>query len=169
MFMPENWLETLEMETRSKAQKMIEQMTELGAAEPESWVRSEIEENIPQMARFLILRRLQEEISTWRNNAPLWIENTILEAERSPLTPFAEAGSALKRMIALGVSANDLGNIAEMIAFESVFGAVNIIDEGCEHTVTNEDLPCWILTETNFEGKPTGRFIHDLHESLLDK
>jgi hypothetical protein len=168
--MPKSWLDNLDSEKRAIAQKMIEQMKELGGAtNPELWVRSEIEENIPQMARFLILRKLWKEIDSWRDDVAFWVERNINEAEKRPQHPLAKAGFSLKKVKDLGVSLDDLGNIAEMVAFESIFYAVSTIDEGYESDEDNESLPCWHLIETNANDEPTGRFIDGLHESLLDR
>ena len=45
--MTEDWLLTLDEQTRAIAQQMIARIKVLGAADAESWVCSEIEEDIP--------------------------------------------------------------------------------------------------------------------------
>jgi hypothetical protein len=59
------WLATLPPDVRDSAVSLAERFKELGALDPEEWARSEISENIPQMARFMVLRAL------WREAIPL--------------------------------------------------------------------------------------------------
>ncbi len=40
---------------------LTKRMDELGASDPEGWARSEIREDIPQQARYLVLRRIWNE------------------------------------------------------------------------------------------------------------
>lgn len=163
--MQNSWLDSLDQETKLKAQTMIEQMQELGATNAESWVHSEITENIPQLARFLILQQLWKEIESFDKDVSSWTKFFIEDAEKRPQNPFAESGFALKRMIQLGISLEDIGKVAKLVAFESIFQAVHTIDEG----YVSEELPFWELIETDSEGKPTGRSIQGLHEDLLNE
>lgn len=163
MFMQNEWFDSLDEETRLKAQKMIEQMQELGAKDAESWVRSEIAENIPQMVSFLILKQLWKEIDSFEENVSNWTKSCIDEAEKRPQSHFAELGLALKRMLSLGVSLEDIGNVAKFVAFESIFRTMYVIGYG----YVSDNLPGWELIETDSEGKSTGRSIQCLYESLL--
>jgi hypothetical protein len=52
-----------------------------------------------------------------------------------------------------------------MVAYESMFAVLERIDEGCDPEV-GDDLPGWLLVETDAEGEPTQRQI-GLHESFL--
>ncbi|MCM0674467.1 hypothetical protein NCC78_07165 [Micromonospora phytophila] len=54
----DEWLATLSPDVRESAVSLAERFKELGALDPESWARSEISENIPQLARFMVLRAL---------------------------------------------------------------------------------------------------------------
>lgn len=165
--MPEQWLDSLESETRLKAQKMIARMKELGAEEPEPWVESEITEDIAQMARFLILRRLWSDLDAWRSEPSTWIKREIDEAAKTPESPFSEGGHALKRIVDSGVSLEDVGKVAQLIASQTAFDVLNLIDEGADADEEGEDLPGWLLVETNAEGEVTGRAVVGLHEDLF--
>jgi hypothetical protein len=47
---------------------LTRRMAALGATRPESWARSEISENFPQQARYLVLRRIWEKaLASWRD------------------------------------------------------------------------------------------------------
>jgi hypothetical protein len=165
--MPEDWLDSLDSETRIKARKMIARMKELGAEEPGVWVESEITEDIAQMARFLILRRLWNDLDAWHSDSRIWVEREIAETEKKPENSFSEAGLALKRMVEAGVSLEDIGKVAQMVAYEATFNVLNLIDECGDPDEEGEDLPGWMLVETNAEGAMTGRAVIGLHEDLF--
>ena len=163
--MSEDWLDSLEPTQRAKAHRMIQRMTELGTPDPQEWVQSEIEENIPQMASFLVLRNLWREIDAWRDQNT-WMPQMVTESEENPHGFFADAGIALKRMQESGISMNDVGCVARFVAYSTTFSVLNRIDEGCDPEAA-EDVPGWVLAETNSEGEGTGRVIAGLHESIL--
>jgi len=52
------WLASLDEQTRLQAIALIDRMRTWGAPDAGAWVYSEIEENIPQSTRFLVLRTL---------------------------------------------------------------------------------------------------------------
>lgn len=90
-----------------KTQVLADQFRALGAADPESWARSEVEEGIRQYARFVFLRQ------AWTNVIPdgdtSWIAVEVAESERHPRGPGAGIGPALTRMLAAGASPDDTG------------------------------------------------------------
>ena len=165
--MPEHWLDSLDSETRVKARKMITRMKELGAEEPEAWVESEITEDVAQMARFLILRRLWSDLDAWSSDPSAWIEREISASEEKPESLFSEVGHALKRMVEAGVSLADVGKVAQMVAYEATFNTLNLIDECGDPDEEGDDLPGWMLVETDAEGEMTGRAVVGLHEDLF--
>jgi hypothetical protein len=162
----EEWLASLPTSTRAKAKRLLEQMRALGAPEPEEWVRSEIFENIPQLTRFLVLRRLWQGIDEWRDKGSLYVHSYSGMAEREPSASFADAGMAMKRMLDAGIAPEDIGRVARLVAYETTFAVLNIIDEGYDPD-GDEQLPHWILVEETANGKRTGRVVGGLHESLL--
>jgi hypothetical protein len=64
------------------------------------------------------------------------------------------------------VSAQDLGSIARMVAYETAFGVLNRVDEGYDPEAA-EGAPGWALIETDADGNPTDRHVRGLHESVL--
>jgi hypothetical protein len=164
--MTENWLDSLDTDIRSRAQHLITRMRALGASDAEEWVRSEVQENIPQLARFLVLRRLWRYIDNWRDESANYVPQFIAEAEHDPAGYFADAGLAMKRMMDAGVTAEDIGRVARMVAYEATFDVLNTIDEGYDWEA-GDDLPGWVLVETHTTGEPTERYVQGLHESIL--
>lgn len=163
----EEWLATLARSERQKALELLDRFNALGAGDAELRVRSEIAEDIAQFARYLVLRSLwPDHIEPWARNAGTWVGNVVKAAGSQPDDGFAEAGRALGRVLAAGVSMTDLGAIARMIAYETAFGVLNHIDEGHD-PAAGDDAPGWRLVETDADGAATGRPIIGLHEDIL--
>lgn len=163
----EDWLATLTRSERQEALELLDRFNALGAEDAEPWVRSEIAEDIPQLARYLVLRSLwPDHIDAWARNAGTWIGHAVKAADSQPDGGFAEAGRAVGRALAAGVSMTDLGAIARMIAYETAFGVLDHIDEGHDPTA-GDDAPGWRLVETDADGAATGRLIIGLHEDIL--
>jgi hypothetical protein len=160
------WINSLDISVKRSATHLIRELERLGAVDAEDWVRSEIEEGIPQTARFLVLRRLWEHIDSWRHESSHWSMAYIDDAEQDPTGAFADAGLAMKKMIQAGITPEEIGCVARMAAYEATFGTLEVIDECCDPDA-GEDLPCWILIEADSECEPTGRQIGGLHESIL--
>ncbi|MFF3437782.1 hypothetical protein [Streptosporangium sp. NPDC002721] len=129
---------------RDAATALRDRFTELGANNPEEWALSEISENIPQLARFLVLRNIWPEfINSWTN-----VLNNI------------PAGA---RLLTAGADRDDLTTLARAIAYETAFGLLaHLTASECNHTA-----PGWSLRETTPEGHLTGRTVQGLHEDLL--
>jgi hypothetical protein len=164
--MDTHWLASLDEQTRLRALALIDRMRAWGAPDPESWVYSEVEENIAQSTRFLVLRTLWRDIDAWRDRCPQYVPDLIAQAAVDPTQSFADAGIALKRMIDAGISFEDIGAFARMVAYESVFTVLERIDAGHDHEVT-EPAPRWELVELDEQGVSTGRSVGGLHENIL--
>src|SRR5262245_24806012 len=76
--------------------ELTELFRKLGASDPEGWASSQIEDGIPQLARFLFLRQAWKNVV--REDDPSWIDNVIAHAEKRPNDPYAGAGHALRRL-----------------------------------------------------------------------
>ncbi len=136
----------------------------LGADEPESWAKSEVMENIPQLARYLFLR------SAWENVVPEeddgWIDEQIERSARKPNAPCSGIGTALQRILDLGANREDIVDIVRGMQYQTLFGMCYLVD------TMNEDIQeigelNWILHEIGKDGKLTGRIVQGMHESAL--
>src|SRR5438045_5884838 len=128
--MAADWLESLDPVMRAKAQQMIDRLAALGCPDAEQWVQSEIQEDIPQTARYLVLRRLWQYIDDWQINIEDYLPRLLSLAGKDSEQAFADGELALKKMVDAGVRAEDIGAFARMVAYESMFTVVEIIDEG---------------------------------------
>lgn len=129
---------------------LTQRMTQLGANDAAGWARSEVEENIAQQARYLVLRHL------WARAIDSWQDPSVLR--RVPATA---------RLLEQGVNPADLSRAMRLAAYEAVFGVLSVIDEGSDLDAPG-DAPGWCLMETESQSNGlTGRNLGGLHEDLL--
>jgi len=141
----DEWLATLDATTRPRAESLRDTFARLAADEPEAWARSEIDENIAQLGRFIFLRAVWNEIERWR--------------DREAVSRFCEGASDEAIEVAARVAAR--------AAFDVAAGIVQLIDDE-QDLESSDQWPGWLLIECSAEGKPTGRVLGGLHESLLE-
>ena len=172
---------------RRRAQELAGTFRDLGAGEPEVWAASEVEDDIPQLARFLFLRRLWRSAGQWKLPPETWFaepEQTDAAAEEDDDEPtlvsasadeagdedaepaFLAAQQAVERILAAGADPRDLREVARAIFLHTAFDAVSTVDEGHDPHA-GEGMPGWLLTEVGGDLVLTGRVIPDLHEDLL--
>jgi hypothetical protein len=149
-------------------QRLVEQFRAAGARDPDIWARSEVSQNIAQLARFCFLRSLwPREIDRWRDDME-WVDRFVSAAQENPTGFFADAGVAMGRLLTLGGTREELASIARMVAYSTAFDGVHHIDEGCDVEFNEEQgYPTWNLIEVGPDDQPTGRLIDGLHEDLL--
>jgi hypothetical protein len=165
----EEWLRTLQGHRRREALDLVEQFKALGADDPESWARPEIDGNVAQLTRFLFLRTIWSTVvEEWTRDPKRWVEIATKAAVKGGEDPYyGEAGSALSRVLAVGVSMADIGSIARMVAWQTAFSVLYCIDEGSDPS-EGASAAGWVLLETDASGNPTGRPLEGLHDELLD-
>jgi hypothetical protein len=136
----------------------------LGARDPESWAASQLDENIPQLHRFLFLREAWRRVVS--DGDPKWIDAHIRESEKRPDAPYTGVGAALKRALAAGVSPEDLTEITRGIQAQFLFGLCYMLED---NGLTEPELEgvAWGLFQTDEDGQPLAP-ITGLHESVLD-
>lgn len=124
-----------------------------GCTAPKDWVHSELSEDIPQFARFLMLRDVHRAADA--------VDETLADAlfDRPELeqsvAAMREAVGAEAVHALLHAYAKALGN-----------SFVMVVDEGPAEQ--GDNTPGWMLMETDGEGVPTGRLVQALHEDYLD-
>ncbi|GAA3484151.1 hypothetical protein [Streptomyces yanii] len=134
--------------------------TALGADDARGWADSEAEENIPQLARYRFLRMVWQDIDAWSTAAPDWVG------------AYAEEGSAagaVGRALRLGLTHQELGEIAREVAKETAFGVLYGLADPTDGRLPpgiEEQLPGWCLAELSPAGEPTGRILDALYEDL---
>ncbi len=144
----DQWLSTLPEDRQGTAATLRDRFAELGVDAPEEWAQSEVDEDVPQLARLLILRRLWAEgVNGWER--PGAIENI----------------PAARRLLEAGANRADLITAMRAAAFEAISTTVDILQSDL-HDPDHTTHPGWSLQETTHNGRPTGRRIDGLQEDL---
>ena len=132
----------------------------LGARNPEGWARSQIEESINQLGRFLFLRQ------AWRLVLSPDDTNWIDQCKKIDKGPGGEIGPALNRLLALGVNARDLTAVARVMQWQLLFGICYLLDDPGDIEDEVKDV-AWGLFQVDEDGRPIAP-IGSVHESVLE-
>ena len=141
--------------------ELTEIFRKLGAPDPEEWADSEINEGIPQLARFIFLK------GAWEGVVPdndEWISNVLRRYKDGEKEPYSGLGRSVKRMIECGVPKKDITEFARCIAAEMIFHIGYLLDDSS--IVDGNDFIDWALVQLDNDGTPI-KFISGLHESVL--
>ncbi len=135
----------------------------LGARNPGAWARSQVEEGIPQLARFLFLRQAWRSIL--QEGDAGWIEAAIERAKTHPDEPYAGVGQALTRLRARGATDDEIIDVVRGMQAQLLFSFCYLLaDPGdLEHEV--QDV-VWELVQVDADGTVLGT-IPCLHEDVL--
>ncbi|MHA6758531.1 hypothetical protein [Streptacidiphilus sp. PAMC 29251] len=143
------WLSGLSPTEQAAAEALRTQFDVLGATDALEWTRSDIEENHPQLARYVLLRSL------WRDSIDSWGGREALEQV-----------AAARRLLDAGADRDDLVRLARTVAYEAVFATVDQLDCGADGEASGTEAG-WVVMESGENGAPTGRLLSGLHEDLL--
>jgi hypothetical protein len=144
------WLQRLSDDDRRRAEQMLQALREMGCqgADAYLWARSELGENIAQLARYRFLHQMWPRfIDAWRDRI-----------DHLPATD---------RAIAAGAQREDLSQLARAVAYETVQDLLYYLDDDGLDRPLADQLPYWKLMELDPTGAPTGRQVGGLFESLL--
>ncbi|MFE5891258.1 hypothetical protein ACFQ6E_20235 [Streptomyces sp. NPDC056462] len=136
----------------SDDEKISRLFAALGADDPHSWAESEIEENLPQLARYRFLRALSQDIQAWDTSSV------------NCLRDVSDAEGAIESDPTM-----DLGRLARLVARETAFSVLcRLADPDSDGLPADirQQLPGWVLTETTPAGEPTHRSLDCLYEDL---
>ena len=161
------WLAGLDAADRRRADAMIERLERLGESAAVGWVRSEMNENIAQTARWVMLRPLWNIIDGWRERSSF--DSNVAEAEIDPHGPFADAWLAGARMLRAGITFDEIAAFARGVAYGSIFGTLLHFDGAMTWPPPLDELddpPHGTMMEVQ-DGELTGRDVGALQESLL--
>lgn len=142
-------------------QELSDLFRKLGARNPQDWARSQLQENIPQLARFLFLRQ------AWRlvvaDGDCSWISEV---RQIGADSPGGEIGPALGRVLSSGCSNQDLTRIVRVMQWRLLFGICQLLDETAEVEQEVRDI-AWRLFQVDENDRPTVA-ISGLIESVLE-
>ena len=132
---------------------LVERLIAAGATHPMQWAFSEVSENKPQFARFLILKKLTDIASDTATNIAL-----AMDADDEVEDDFSE--------LLATVGEAKLNKFIKAYGQGLISNVIGLLDEG--NTYTERDGTSWMLMETESSGKLTGRIIEGLHEDFLE-
>lgn len=135
----------------------------LGASDPAGWARSQVEEGIRQLPRYVFLRQ------AWRlvidENDHRWIAAEIRAAEQHPDAPGAGIGHSIKRLLASGADRRDLTELVRGMQWTLLSGLCYMLEDPGDLEPEIENMT-WGLYEHDRHGNPKYP-IDGLHESVL--
>ncbi|MDQ1006752.1 hypothetical protein QFZ82_001237 [Streptomyces sp. V4I23] len=143
------WLSSLDVPRKAAAESPRAQFSALGVTDPVDLIKSEVVEELPQLARFVLLRSL------WRGAIDGWSDPGSLD--QLP---------AAQRLLAAGADKEDLVRLVRAVAHEAVFVTLDELDAGGDVNVSGVEAG-WVVMESGEDGSPTGRVLSGLHEDLL--
>ncbi len=145
-------------------QELAALFEKLGAKAPASWAKSQFEEGIPQLARFLFLRQ------AWRGvvgeNDQEWIEQAIAESASHPRDPYAGVGHALARLRARGATDEEITDLVRGMQAKLLFHLCYLLEDPGDVEPEVEDV-VWSLVQTDEDGSALNT-VCGLHESVLE-
>lgn len=145
--------------------QLRELFSRAGAKDPEEWARSQAQEGINQLHRFLFLRQAWSNVISEGDHA--WMDAAMTRADAHPDEPYAGIGGALKRLINAGSTRDDLSDLVRGMQAQLLFNLCYLLEDP---SLAEPELAevGWALVETNAEFEPTSTTIGGLHESVLE-
>jgi len=140
------------MKNNTVYDELVQKLVRAGATEPKAWAQSEVKENIPQFARFLVLKNLFK--------IALDVESSLLCAN-----DFSDISSQWEE-IKGKVGEDTFMDFLQNYSLGLISQVIDVLDSGNPEEA--EDGVSWMLAEANGDGELTGRFIEGLHEDALD-
>ncbi|MEQ4909099.1 hypothetical protein [Proteus vulgaris] len=137
----------------SRFMDLCEQLKTAGATNPKSWANSELQENIPQFARFLVLKGLTK---IYRD-----VEGNINEMDI-----YSDEATEVYQKVASQFDEKALKELLHFYGKSMISKVINMLDEGYLYDVN--DNVGWSLIELNDKGTTTDRLIQGLHEDFLE-
>lgn len=136
-----------------KFKDLCEQLKAAGAKNPSSWANSELQEDIPQFARFLILKGL--------TNIYQDIQGNITEIDNG-----SEDVLNTEHLLSSLIHEERLQTLLYSYGKSIIGRVIDLLDEGYLNEVN--DQVGWALIELNQQGSTTDRLLQGLHEDFLE-
>ncbi|MBB3061408.1 hypothetical protein [Microbulbifer rhizosphaerae] len=146
-------------------QSLTDLFRQLGAPDPESWAKSQAEMGVNQLYRFLFLRQAWERVISEDDDSR--IDANIDAAKQDPNAPYAGVGHAVDRILAAGVSREDIVDLVRGMQAELLFDFCYLLDDPAIMEPNLESIG-WTLVETTKDFEPTPITISALHGSVLE-
>jgi len=133
----------------------------LGAKNPELWAKSQIEEGIPQLARFVFLKKAWNLIV--KDGDHSWIDAAHSAGDEGA---GSEIIHSLSTMTRAGVSPDDITMVVRVMQWRLLFSLCYLLDDPGQSITGDEDIS-WRLFQVDDHDVPLAP-IANLYESVLE-
>lgn len=137
----------------SRFKDLCEQLKAAGATNPKSWANSELQENIPQFARFLVLKGLTD----------IYLD---VEGNLSEIESYSDEATEAHQKLASQFDEQELKELLHFYGKSIIGKVIDMLDQGYLYDVN--DNVGWSLMELDNKGTTTNRLIQGLHEDFLE-
>ncbi|MBI6530716.1 hypothetical protein JEP40_16535 [Proteus vulgaris] len=137
----------------SRFMDLCEQLKIAGARNPKSWANSELQENIPQFARFLVLKGSTD---IYRD----------VEGNISEMDIYSDEATEVYQKLTSQFDEQELKGLLHSYGKSIIGRVINMLDEGYLYGV-NDNIG-WSLVELDGNGTTTDRLIQGLHEDFIE-
>ena len=143
--------------------ELTELFRKLGVSNPESWASSQVNEGIPQLGRYLVIRAMWDCVT--RAGTTNWIDYELKHSADLP------HGKALQQMLDAGVSQEAITELVRFKEAEALREVCYLLEDYTSvpqnsNPDTGEEYVRWGLHELDAEDQPTPTPINGLHESF---
>jgi hypothetical protein len=149
---------------------LVEKLARLGVEDPSGAARSELTEDIPQVAFARLERLARTNLMRRRESMDVWWANLQRERDRRPESPSARVAEVVTKCLDAGITLDELGVIVENVASETAQGFAYLLSDPYDDELGDpSDMPSWVLCEVSPDdegGGLTGRTMSGLHEFL---
>ncbi len=149
---------------RRDLEELTDLFRRLGARDPEDWAASQINEDIPQLARFLFLRQAWRQIVSEEDTN--WPRENAETSDATSNRPYDGMSQALASLIEKGATQEELIDLVRGAQASLLFQICYLLDDPMLEEPELEDFG-WGLFQVDREGNPV-RAIEALHESVLE-
>ncbi|WP_211838147.1 hypothetical protein [Proteus terrae] len=137
----------------SRFKDLCEQLKAAGATNPKSWANSELQENIPQFARFLVLKGFTD---IYRD----------VEGNLSEMDIYSDEVPEVYQKLASQFDEQELKELLHFYGKSIIGKVIDMLDQSYLYDVN--DNVGWSLMELDNKGTTTDRLIQGLHEDFLE-
>ncbi len=149
----QRWRDQLPGYYQGKVDLMLEILTRLKADRPMEWIVSEIHEDIPQLAYFLLVRHLE-----------LFVLNDPLRLKQlQPHQP-----KWLWQLLQKGVTLEEIDALAQQVAHDVLGNFLAVTDGYGQYGDLPFNAPRPRIAETNLETGDRPRYLDGIHEYIED-
>jgi hypothetical protein len=141
-------------------QELTALFRKLGARDPATWARSQIEEKLPQLARFLFLRQAWGLVVD--DNASWIAEMRQVNSSK----PGGDIGPAITRLLAAGGQESDLTKVVRVMQWRILSGLCQLLDDPGNMEGEVDEI-AWRLFQVDESDHPIA-LMGGLAESVLE-